>query len=84
MDKKYNVQAIEEQERRLGRKLTAEEKEKFEIKPLKPNELQNKLFSSMSGQSGLEKKIKNKVGHMLETSNRALNKVLNKINKTVI
>lgn len=81
MDKKYNMKAAMEYSRKLGRKLTAEEMEKFEIKQSKPGELTDKIFSQMSGQTGVEKKSKNKVGHILDTSNRALGKILNKIEK---
>lgn len=81
MEKKFNTKAIEEQERKLGRKLTAEEKARYEIKPYQTGDIQNKIMSSISGQNGIEKSIKNKNGHILDIADRALNKVLNKIDK---
>lgn len=77
----YNVQKASELSKKLGRNLTAEELKQFEVKQQKVGDLKKKIFAFMSGQNGIEKRIKDKQGHIFDIADRALNKITSKIEK---
>lgn len=61
----------------LKNKIKVEKKNKKN--KMKPGDLKKKIYAYISGQTGIEKRIKDHQGHIMETSNRALNKILNKV-----
>ena len=77
----YNVQKASELSQKLGRNLTDEELKQFEVKHQKVGDLKKKIFAFMSGQNGIEKRIKDKQGHIFDIADRALNKITSKIEK---
>ena len=81
MKLKEDIEDIYDIHKEAGFKNKSKTKKKFNMKP---GDLKKKIYSYISGQSGVEKKIKDKAGHMLETSNRALDRILNHIEKAEI
>ena len=81
MKLKEDIEDIYDIRKEAGFKGKLKTKKKSKIKP---NELKKKIYAYMSGQNGIEKRIKDKVGHVLEISNRALNHIVNNIKKSGI